>query len=703
MACKLQTALRLAEQGFYLFPLGSNSKIPRKGFHWREESTRNPKTIKSWYKEGEPSPNIGSDCGKSGHYVIDVDLKNGKHGDKTLANLEKSHGFTPTLEITTPSGGKHLIYRDSYLLSNTAEALGPGIDTRGVGGFIVVEGSSIDGNAYRATAKRKIADLDPWVAKALSAHRYKERGKKGKSLREDDPADIARSKKWLQDAADHAIEGEGGDHATYAVAARLKEFGCSQDSALELMLDHWNDDCDPPWDADDLARKVENAYTYGQMATGAMSPEAEFGDDPLPEKLKELQKRFEQSEELFQFLNPFDVDALPLREWLYDNLLLAQNVTILGAPPGSGKSTFTLSVALAKALGHGFFGFNPHGRGRVWIYNNEDALMEMKRRIGAIMRMFNLPMSDLMDDDIENPQSMLGLSSGERRPLRIAKRGEGGAIVAEDVKQLIKDIKKNNVKLLIVDPLSETHPAAENSNEEMLEIAKLYRYVAWATGCAVLLVHHSKKLDMASSDGHEGNMDTLRGASSILGVARIVLTLFNMSKQRAQEFGVGEDERWRYTGLNIAKANMTAATNQTFWFEKKAQAVGVSDTNLVGEDVGVLVPVKLARDRMAKMKDAMRDLLYDIEAECEGNTLAVAEIARRLCVSSVMHGGKKPRSIEKAILRLFDYGELHFTGKTHQLTMIEKKSPKQNGPRKLSMIRAISLASRTTVEEQEFM
>jgi len=148
MVSKLEHALRLAAQGFYLFPLGENSKVPEAGYNWKHRSTCDPEIIKRWFMcpvMGWPrNPNIAIDCGKSGLYVIDVDVKKGKQGDKTLAALKKK-GLTPTLESLTPSGGRHLIYKNNANLTNTAEALGEGIDTRGIGGYIVAPGSEIDG------------------------------------------------------------------------------------------------------------------------------------------------------------------------------------------------------------------------------------------------------------------------------------------------------------------------------------------------------------------------------------------------------------------------------------------------------------------------------------------------------------------------------------------------------------------------------
>lgn len=708
MASKLEQALKLAMNGYYLFPLGENSKMPEAGYPWKHRSTTDPDTIKGWFVDKfmgyEHNPNIGIDCGKSGLYVVDVDVKEGKRGDKTIAALEKKHGLTPTLESVTPTGGRHLLYKNTKELCNTAEKLGAGIDTRGVGGFIVAPGSEIDGNVYKFVNKKKVAELDEWIGEALHEHRFKPNKDKGDTITEDDAADIQRAITWLQKNAEPAIEGEGGDHVTYATAAKLRDLGCSEDTTLELMLEHWNDECDPPWDADDLAYKVKNAFRYGQSATGASSPEADFEDKAIPASMKKQKEARKAAGGALRFLEKFDVNKIPRREWVFGFLALARKVTLLVAPAGAGKSTLTLSIAISKATGRNILGLEPRGRGRVWVYNNEDDMEEMQRRIGAIMQHYGIPMEELFDEDVRHDQKCyLAVTSGEDRPLRIARRGDAGEIKSVDTKQIIADIKEHDVKLLIVDPFSETHEADENDNKQIQEVAKLYRKIAWETGCAVFLVHHTKKLDIASSDGHDGNLDTVRGASSLGGVARLVLTFFTMSKVRAKAFGVPESEHKKYVGLSVAKANMSADSGDTIWFEKLGEKIGAVEWDDDGEEVGVLRPVKLSRDNTEKLKAVNRELLYDIESACDGETILVSALAQDLVSHFPMQQGKQAKSLEKAILRMFDHGEQSHFAKSHRLELVERDSTKARGPRKVAAIRCVPTQAQNTPAEEELM
>ena len=50
------------------------------------------------------------------------------------------------------------------------------------------------------------------------------------------------------------------------VACRLRDFGLRPQTASELLLEPggWNEHCRPPWEPEELAVKVRNAYKYGK-------------------------------------------------------------------------------------------------------------------------------------------------------------------------------------------------------------------------------------------------------------------------------------------------------------------------------------------------------------------------------------------------------------------------------------------------------
>lgn len=135
----LAAALRYARRGWLVFPCEGklpDGRLAPQGF---QNSSTSDITVRAWWA-ANPKANIGVACGKqSGLFVVDVDP--GKNGADTLAALEERHGPLPeTPRARTGSGGLHVFfaYPKTGQLGNSAGRLGPGVDTRGQGGYVVV-------------------------------------------------------------------------------------------------------------------------------------------------------------------------------------------------------------------------------------------------------------------------------------------------------------------------------------------------------------------------------------------------------------------------------------------------------------------------------------------------------------------------------------------------------------------------------------
>ncbi len=280
------------------------------------------------------------------------------------------------------------------------------------------------------------------------------------------------------------------------------------------------------------------------------------------------------------FLDQLNLALLPQRRWLIGRSLLRGHVTILVAPPGVGKSTLSVARAVALATGRALTGETVHEQVKTWVYNVEDDADELKRRLGAVLLHGSIPFAEVRD--------RVALNSGADRPLLFATADRSGAVIRHpDVDACIAEIKAHNIGCLIVDPFVETHEVDENANGEIKKVAALYREIARATNCAVLLVHHTAKPPQGTSDGHAGNMNTARGASALVGVARVVQTLFAMSEKDAERFGIPDEERPLYVRLDDAKANLSLIDGEATWFRR----VGVELAN--GDEVGVLEPCEM--------------------------------------------------------------------------------------------------------------
>lgn len=127
-----------AEFGWAVFPLTAGTKRPHggaapRGLHC---ATTDLDLIRSWWRRW-PDCGVAIRTGAaSGLVVIDVDKRTG--GWDSLAELDARHGFDfDTARVWTPSGGAHFYYRHPGGLRCTASLLGPGVDTKAEGGYVV--------------------------------------------------------------------------------------------------------------------------------------------------------------------------------------------------------------------------------------------------------------------------------------------------------------------------------------------------------------------------------------------------------------------------------------------------------------------------------------------------------------------------------------------------------------------------------------
>lgn len=285
---KRDQAVDLARQGFRVFPLGVGAKEPAYA-GWQNAASSDPQRAHAVWSEavtGDPLDyNIGIATGQ-GLIVTDVDDKNGKDGKGELKRLSAANGGLPrSLVVQTASGGYHIYLRvDPDLWApNSASKIAPGIDIRGDGGYVVGPGSIVAGKPYIAHAS-KIAAAPDWLVALVVARRPEPANSDIKLDEGEEQLAATRAIEWLKRHAPLARENDGGDDATYRVAARVMDFGVGRDMALELLLDHWNDRCEPPWEPEALEVKVANAAAYRHKPIGADSADAEFEIVELAEK-----------------------------------------------------------------------------------------------------------------------------------------------------------------------------------------------------------------------------------------------------------------------------------------------------------------------------------------------------------------------------------------------------------------------------------
>ncbi|MBC3189460.1 bifunctional DNA primase/polymerase [Pseudonocardia sp. C8] len=197
-----RVALDAAAAGLYVFPVQPGGKLPAVPRHsaercrrrgicaeghqgWEQRATRDRAQICRWWSGDESARfNVGIACGPSGIVVIDLDTSTepvadwggATTGREVLDQLAARHGetLTDTYSVRTPTDGEHVYYRmpEGLQLRNThgghGHSLGPLIDTRAGGGFVVGAGSVRPEGAYLVAEHGQIAALPAWLATLLT-------------------------------------------------------------------------------------------------------------------------------------------------------------------------------------------------------------------------------------------------------------------------------------------------------------------------------------------------------------------------------------------------------------------------------------------------------------------------------------------------------------------------------------------------------
>lgn len=162
-----RAALYYVAGGLPVFPCVPGGKRPLTKHGLKDASTAERQVLEWWSRWR--NANIGIPTGPaSGWFVIDLD---GEQGLASWAALEATHGVTATLEQMTGGGGVHLVfaYPPGVTLGNTTGKLGPGVDTRGTGGYVLVPPSvHPSGRRYAwHDDSRKPAPCPPWLVELL--------------------------------------------------------------------------------------------------------------------------------------------------------------------------------------------------------------------------------------------------------------------------------------------------------------------------------------------------------------------------------------------------------------------------------------------------------------------------------------------------------------------------------------------------------
>lgn len=505
MSDMLDAALDYASRGWPIFPLAPNSKEPLANTSGVLDATTDPGTIRKWWTDC-PEANIGLDVGGAGMMVLDLDPGHDP------AALDASLGKRPHtgLRQRTPRGGTHEFYSlaDGEHVPPSASKLAPNVDVRSFHSYVVLAPSYVDDGKAKGAYEwenddwpaPKAAYRSDRMAEACQAAREKH-GDRDKWIIEPDlPEHVERCIRWLKgdlkvngQYSKVAVSGKGGDHCAYATAAMCKSFGISPALAFDLMLEHWNPRCDPPWsegELDHLQGKIENAYAYNTSPPGNMT------DAYKRAKTEQMFQPVSRDAEAghgalwtagrFRIVDREAMEEIRDPSWLVPDLLPEQAYAMLVGAPGTLKTFVALDIALAIATGTTTIWPGITSSGPV-LFAVGEGRHGLKHRVAAWEHQYN------------GGRRVPGSSFWLVDPVpAIAREGE-----VEGFIQLVKHAQPEPFRLVVIDTVGRAMQGVnENAQEHASAFTAAVELIQKELGCAVLAIHHS---------GHDGSR--ARGSS----------------------------------------------------------------------------------------------------------------------------------------------------------------------------------------------
>lgn len=263
-------ALSYAARGWAVFPAHSvvdgvctcrDRRCSNAGKHPRtatgfKEATTDANVIRAWWQRW-PDANV---CIRTGNGLAVLDIDPDKGGDEALAELEATYGPLPvTVEAITGRRGRHLYMIIAGALANSASLIGPGIDVRADGGYVVAPPSMTAGgyawDSARDPSDTPLAPAPEWLLKLATRRRARSSG---------------------ESAPDSVIEG-GRNAFLASHAGAMQRKGLSQEAIEAGLMVENAKRCRPPLDEVEVRKIAAGVQRYAPSDPAPTSDSWENG------------------------------------------------------------------------------------------------------------------------------------------------------------------------------------------------------------------------------------------------------------------------------------------------------------------------------------------------------------------------------------------------------------------------------------------
>jgi Bifunctional DNA primase/polymerase, N-terminal/AAA domain/Primase C terminal 1 (PriCT-1) len=479
------------------------------------DATTDPEKIRTWWA-AFPRANVAIRTGGD-FFVLDIDPQRG--GDDTLGRLEEINGpLPPTREALTGGGGRHLHFatRNGQKIRSAANVLGPGVDVRGEGGYIVVPPSThLSGRSYEWEAstvdeRRRPAVAPAWLIDALTMPPRA-------AARPDDAP-----------AGDSKIPQGARNDTLARMAGTLRRRGLSADAIAAALKVENAARCDPPLserEVDAIARSI-----------GRYEPADPVRPGPSLEEQERAAIMAEGSSAIrsVSLLDLQENPPLPVR-WLVENLIPERSLCLLFGKPFGGKSLFALQLGLHAAGGITFLP-SPDGS-TAFKFPRPLRVLYLDEEMGlALIFKRTALMKSGPREQLRVPEALARFRVLSRLGFRIDEPKS-----LEALRREIDDFPGGRPDLLIVDTLRRVHAGEEKESDTMARLTATLIEEQERAGFASLVLHHSKKgAEDENGDWREaarGSGDLVAACQSVVAVWKTGELFFSM---RADAKAAGE-------------------------------------------------------------------------------------------------------------------------------------------------------------------
>lgn len=496
---RVEYALYYASRGWQVFPIKPGTK-DEPLCKWGMEATTDKDKIQSWWSM-RPDANIGIATGARSKLVV-LDIDKGKEGDDTLLDLESEHGKLPnTIESITGSGGRHILFEHPGVkILNQAGKLGPGVDVRGDGGYIVAPPSiHPNGNRYEwelssLPRQTELAKMPDWLIE-LCRDKHDQRT----------PVTVSNN--------GHIHDGQRNATLT-SMAGTMRRKGFDYAAIYAALLEENIAKCQPALDEKEIERIAKSVSRYDPAEATGIIPK-----DKGPIQFHEPSDALTGLQKFITLLDNLHLRSIRTHIPRLDEAiggLERQTLTVLAARPGMGKTT--LAFQLARNIAN-------YGN-KVLFYSLEmaEAALWAKAVCGAEHERWKDIRAMALDGKIPDPL----FNRLSKQAEKMMSMYQESILIDDSVNTtgtIILGIDKYRPDLVVIDHLRLVKDQGESENKRLGAISERLKDIAKDFNCAVLCLAQLNR-NVENRESKRPELSDLRDSGEIEENADLVMMLY---------------------------------------------------------------------------------------------------------------------------------------------------------------------------------